>query len=145
MYKIGELAKACHVKADTLRFYEKTGLLKPSTRSEAGYRLYTEQDKNILMFILRAKKVGFNLSEIEALLAIDIDKTSSSCFDVKDFVDAKLEDVQQKIDELTHFKSSLQRLSNACCGGIQSAENCTILQALENDIDRIKPEQHHHS
>lgn len=143
MFRIGELAKACGVKPDTLRFYEKSGLLIPSMRSETGYRLYNAQDKNILMFILRAKKVGFNLSEIEALLAIDIDKTASSCAEVKEFVDTKLIDVKQKIEELNQFKTSLERLSNACCGGIQSAESCTILQALESDIEQVTPEHHH--
>lgn len=143
MYKIGELAKLCDIKTDTLRFYEKTGLLRPSERTQSGYRLYSEQDKAALKFILQAKKLGFNLSEINDLLMIDIQKEQNSCSDVKDFIDAKIIDVQEKIDELTRFKQSLSKLSQACCGSAQSAGDCTILQALETDIENIKPEHHH--
>ncbi len=57
MYRIGELAKACGVKADTLRFYEKNGLISPGIRNESGYRLYGEQDRRRLEFIIRAKSV----------------------------------------------------------------------------------------
>ncbi|MFA0252693.1 MerR family transcriptional regulator, partial [Vibrio sp. 10N.261.45.A4] len=70
MYKIGELAKRFDIKPDTLRFYEKHGLLKPSSRSEAGYRVYTHEDADKLGFIIRAKRVGFSLQEIMDLLSI---------------------------------------------------------------------------
>ncbi|WP_086982143.1 Zn(2+)-responsive transcriptional regulator [Vibrio aphrogenes] len=142
MYKIGELAKLCGINNDTLRFYEKSGLLTPSARSESGYRLYNEQDKQALLFILRAKKVGFNLSDIKELLEIEVEKASNSCFDVKQVVDAKLADVEQKLAELQQFQRSLQTLSSACCGGKGSAEQCTILEALESDIEHVKPEKH---
>ncbi|WP_105902252.1 Zn(2+)-responsive transcriptional regulator [Vibrio gangliei] len=142
MYKIGELAKLCGINNDTLRFYEKSGLLAPSSRSESGYRLYNEQDKQALLFILRAKKVGFNLSDIKELLEIEVDKASNSCSDVKQVVDAKLADVEQKLAELQQFQRSLQTLSSACCGGKGSAEQCTILEALESDIEHVKPEKH---
>ena len=69
MYRIGELAKACGVKADTLRFYEKNGLISPGIRNESGYRLYGEQDRRRLEFIIRAKSVGFSLADIGELLA----------------------------------------------------------------------------
>ncbi|MCF7353740.1 Zn(2+)-responsive transcriptional regulator [Vibrio sp. CK2-1] len=145
MYKIGELAKLCGINNDTLRFYEKSGLLSPSARSESGYRLYNEQDKQALQFIIRAKKVGFNLSDIKELLEIEVDKASNSCFDVKQVVDAKLVDVEQKLSELQHFQRSLKTLSSACCGGKGSAEECTILQALETNTEQVKVEKHHHS
>lgn len=145
MYKIGELAKHCGINNDTLRFYEKSGLLAPSARSKSGYRLYNEQDKQALQFILRAKSVGFQLSDIKELLEIEVDKASSSCFDVKQMVDSKLADVEQKITELQQFQRSLKTLSSACCGGKGSAEECTILEALESDIGKVKPETHHHS
>lgn len=143
MYRIGELAQSCQIKTDTLRFYEKHGLLTPSMRSEAGYRLYTEADASRLRFILRAKAVGFTLNEITDLLSIELDKANKACADVKEVVESKLADVEAKIAELMHFKKSLQRLSNACCGGPESAENCSILEALEssdvsnNDRDNI--------
>lgn len=144
MYRIGELAKACKINNDTLRFYEKNGLLSPSNRSDSGYRLYSEKDKEILQFILRAKGVGFSLAEIRELLSIEVDKANNACADVKELVDAKLLDVEQKLAELTRFQTSLKRLSDACCGGEESAEHCTILEALESDTSQIRHEHHHH-
>ncbi|PYF83993.1 MerR family Zn(II)-responsive transcriptional regulator of zntA [Marinomonas alcarazii] len=142
MYRIGELAKACDINNDTLRFYEKNGLLSPSSRSESGYRLYTEKDKETLEFILRAKGVGFTLAEIRELLSIEINKADNACADVKVLVDTKLSDVERKLAELTRFQTSLKRLSDACCGGEESAEHCTILEALESDIDDVRHEHH---
>jgi MerR family transcriptional regulator, Zn(II)-responsive regulator of zntA len=143
MYRIGELAKACNINHDTLRFYEKNALLTPSSRSESGYRLYTEKDKDILEFILRAKNVGFTLSEIKELLSIEVDKANNACADVKTLVDTKLQTVENKLAELIRFQASLKRLSDACCGGEESAEHCTILEALESDTNVVRHEHHH--
>lgn len=143
MYRIGELAKACGIKNDTLRFYEKNSLLSPSSRSDSGYRLYTDKDKDILKFILRAKGVGFSLADIRELLSIEVDKANNACADVKILVDAKLDDVEKKLMELVRFQTSLKRLSDACCGGAESAEHCTILEALESGTDQVRPEHHH--
>ncbi|MGB3385828.1 MAG: Zn(2+)-responsive transcriptional regulator [Marinomonas sp.] len=143
MYRIGELANDFKVKSDTLRFYEKHGLLTPSKRSDSGYRLYTEQDKKTLSFILRAKTVGFSLADIHELLSIEVDKDNNACADVKIVVDAKLEEVERRIAELNHFQQSLKQLSDACCGGPGSAAQCTILEALESDVHNVQPEHHH--
>jgi len=143
MYKIGELAKACGINNDTLRFYEKNALLCPSTRSESGYRLYTEKDKETLQFILRAKGVGFTLAEISELLSIEVSKADNACSDVKILVDTKLNDVETKLAELIRFQTSLKRLSDACCGGAESAEHCTILEALESDTNDVRHEHNH--
>ncbi|UJF21894.1 Zn(2+)-responsive transcriptional regulator [Shewanella sp. OMA3-2] len=137
MYRIGELASQCDIKADTLRFYEKHGLLAPSSRSESGYRLYNNDDAARLRFILRAKAVGFTLNEITELLSIELDKANWACADVKGMVDNKLEQVEAKIAELTQFANSLQSLSNACCGGPDSAEHCSILEALESEDKQL--------
>lgn len=148
MYKIGELAQLCEIKTDTLRFYEKHGLLAPSSRTDAGYRIYTENDAARLRFILRAKAVGFTLNEITELLSIELDKSNWACADVKGLVDSKLEQVVARIAELNAFRSSLQNLSNACCGGPESAEHCSILDALETEQGLEKPlikGVHHHT
>ncbi|MGI2066255.1 Zn(2+)-responsive transcriptional regulator [Shewanella sp. MF08487] len=144
MYRIGELADLCEVKADTLRFYEKHGLLTPSSRTESGYRVYTQDDAARLRFILRAKAVGFTLNEISDLLSIELDKSNRVCADVKGMVDIKLAQVQAKMAELTHFQTSLQSLSDACCGGPRSAEHCSILEALESSTERVRVEHHSH-
>jgi len=145
MYRIGELADLCEVKADTLRFYEKHGLLAPSSRTESGYRVYTEADAARLRFILREKAVGFTLNEISELLSIELDKSNRVCADVKGMVDCKLAQVQAKIAELNHFQASLQSLSDACCGGPRSAEHCSILEALESSTERVRVEHHSHN
>ena len=88
MYRIGELAKACGVKADTLRFYEKNGLISPGIRNESGYRLYGEQDRRRLEFIIRAKSVGFSLADIGELLSLDTNKARVTCQEVKAVADA---------------------------------------------------------
>lgn len=137
MLKIGELAKRAKVSQDTLRFYEKHGLIKPHSRNQAGYRLYSSDDIQRIGFILSAKKVGFTLNEIQELLAIEVTKDKKSCQDVKYFVDAKIVTLNSRIKELKTIKKSLKVLSDACCGGEEPATHCTILEAL-NDSHNIK-------
>lgn len=137
MYRIGELAKLCKIKTDTLRFYDKQGLFAPSSRTESGYRIYTKKDAERLRFILKAKAIGFTLVEISELLSIELDKSNKACADVKCLVDLKLADINEKIEQLNYFKSALQQLSNACCGGLESAEHCSILEALESKSPSI--------
>jgi len=136
MYKIGELAGKLAVSTDTLRYYEKNHLITPITRSAAGYRLYNGDALRSMHFIVRAKSVGFSLSEIKGLLSIKVDKQHHSCGDVKAFTEQKLQQVEAKIAELSRFKDSLSLLADACCGGEENAINCSILSALEN-VDAI--------
>lgn len=128
--KIGRLAQSCDVSVDTLRFYEKEGLLTPSSRTQAGYRLYQEQDKSRVGFIVAAKKVGFTLSEIRELLELEITRDQHSCEQVKNLVDEKIVVVEQRLTELEAVRESLQSLSDACCGGDESALYCSILDTL---------------
>ena len=128
--KIGELAKLMGVSQDTLRFYEKHGLLAPSLRSQAGYRLYSQADVERVGFILSAKRVGFTLNEIHDLLGLEVTKDDKSCEDVKRFVDEKLDNLNQRIGEMQRIKNTLKTLSDACCGGAEPATHCTILEAL---------------
>ena len=128
--KIGKLAKALGVSQDALRFYEKQGLINPRFRTAAGYRLYSTEDVKQVKFILSAKRVGFTLNEIRGLLALEVTKEENSCEDVKRVVDVKLVAVNQRMRELRQIKKSLQTLAEACCGGEESATNCTILGTL---------------
>ena len=137
--KIGKLASALGVSQDALRFYEKQGLINPSLRTAAGYRLYSTEDVKQVKFILSAKRVGFTLNEIRGLLALEVTKDEKSCEDVKRVVDVKLVAVNQRMRELRQIKKSLQILAEACCGGEESATHCTILETLgahgETSID----------
>lgn len=128
--KIGELAKICNISVDTLRFYETNGLLSPQSRTESGYRLYTATAIQKVDFILRAKEVGLSLQEISELLAIKVEAEAHSCAEVKQVIDNKREQIEQKIAELQRFHSSLLKLSDSCCGGPKSARHCSILEAL---------------
>jgi MerR family Zn(II)-responsive transcriptional regulator of zntA len=144
MYRIGELAQRYQVKTDTLRFYDKQGLLTPLSRSESGYRIYTESDADRLRFILRAKETGFSLNDIAELLSIELDKANWACADVKAVVDSKLDNLTAKIAQLSNFKNALQRLSDACCGGPESAAHCSILENLESTEAAIRFEKRSH-
>ena len=141
--KIGELAQLAQVSQDTLRFYEKHGLLKPHLRTDAGYRLYSEADVQRVNFILSAKQVGFTLNEISELLALEVTKDEKSCEDVKRFVDAKIVTVEQRIREMRRIKQSLQALSEACCGGAELATHCTILEALNAHSEDVLQHSEH--
>ena len=130
MLKIGELAQHAGISRDTLRFYEKHGLITPSNRTDSGYRLYSKSDVLRISFILSAKEVGFTLNEIHQLLELEVTKDKKSCQDVKEFVDNKIQVVNQRLIEMKKIKQSLKTLSVACCGGDEPATHCTILGAL---------------
>lgn len=132
MYRIGELANRCDVTADTIRFYEKSGLLSPATRSDSGYRLYSEKDKAKVQFIRRAKSTGFTLQEVGELLSIRVEPHHHTCAEVKTIADDKIIELEQRILELKRFQMSLKDLSEKCCGGEESATGCSILDALED-------------
>ena len=129
--KIGELAKKSGLSAHTLRFYEKQGLIKVSGRSESNYRIYSSDDLGTARFIKRSRDMGFSLDEVEIFLSIRADKPAHICADAKDITELKITEVEQKITELQQMLVALHKLSDACCGGMESAELCSIIDALE--------------
>ncbi|RCU49610.1 Zn(2+)-responsive transcriptional regulator [Corallincola holothuriorum] len=131
MYKIGELSRLTGVSNDTLRYYEKMELILPADRTAAGYRLYEPAALERLRFIQRAKMVGFTLDGIKELLSLRLDKAHHSCGEVKQMTENKLQEIEQKLTELKRIRGALRVMNDACCGGDESAEHCTILQALE--------------
>ena len=132
LLKIGDLAKQSKVTVESLRFYESEKLLAPESRSSSGYRLYSAADAQKLSFILHAKKVGFSLHEIKRLLSLRAHKNSHTCEDVKCYTGDKIDEIDAKIQDLQKMKYALENLYSACCGGEESAENCTILNSLDN-------------
>lgn len=133
--RIGQLSARTGINNETLRFYEARGLMSEPRRSEAGYRLYTEADVRKAEFIVRAKKMGFGLKDISELLSLRVEKESSTCGEVKDLAEAKLLEIKQKIEELQRMKGALEQITEACCGGQESAIHCTILNALDQIDD----------
>ena len=137
--RIGELAKLTATNNETLRFYETRGLLGEPRRSEAGYRLYTNAEVLRVQFIMRAKKMGFSLKEIDELLSMRVTREESTCGEVKDLAEKKLGEIEVKIAELNRMKGALQQITEACCGGEESAINCTILNALDDEVLAVEP------
>lgn len=131
--RIGELSRLTDTNNETLRFYESKGLLEEPRRSDAGYRLYSEQDVQRVHFILRARRMGFSLKDIEELLSLRVDPEHSTCGDVKALAEAKLAEIEGKINELRQMQGALQRITDACCGGDEAATHCTILNSLDSD------------
>lgn len=132
MYLIGELAKKGGVTTDTLRFYEKNGLIQPVGRSDSGYRIYSENSLEQVQFILNSKRLGLSLDEIRELLEIRLEATQHSCAEVKGITSTKLLLIDEKIQELTKIRNALKKINDACCGhSDDNASHCSILEALK--------------
>ena len=129
--RIGELANRLGCSVETLRYYEREGLLQATGRSGNGYRFYNHQSERQLAFILRAKTMGFSLEDIRELLAIRVDPTANSCGDVRSIAESKLAQVDRKLAELQAMRDALSKVVHACCGGDVPADHCSILHALE--------------
>jgi len=123
---IGTLAKRAGVGIDTVRYYERSGLLAPSQRLASGYRRYTSLELARLRFIRRAQALGFTLNEVRDLLALSAKRDVAR---VKRSAQAKLEDVDRKIVALQKIRDGLATLVAACPGHGRAAD-CPILQAL---------------
>jgi len=126
---IGQLAKRSGVPIDTVRHYERIGLLKPATRLASGYRRYGEAEQKRLRFIRRAKALGFTLDEVQELLALSAGRNVQS---IRKAAAARLADVERRIEELSRVRDSLRQLI-AACPGHGRAEACPILNALSQD------------
>lgn len=126
--KIGELARESDVHKETLRFYERRGLLSAEERTEKGYRLYGREDVSRVRFIKQAQKLGFSLKEVMELLQLKVDRTSK-CADVEKRAKRKIEEINRKIESLKKMRGVLHTLAKACEGGMPSSE-CPILKAF---------------
>jgi len=129
--KIGELAKRSGLTAHTLRYYEKQGLIQASGRSESNYRLYNDEGLDTARFIKRSREMGFSLEDVSVFLSIRADKPAHICAEAKNLAENKITEVKEKIEELKAVVIALQKLSDACCGGQESAEFCSIINSLE--------------
>lgn len=128
---IGQVARRAEVGIETVRFYERQGLLEEPARRDSGYRQYEEGVVARLRFIRRAKELGFSLKEIKELLALRVDPTTT-CAEVRSKAEAKLADIEEKINTLRRMKKALKRLTQTCSGRGPTSE-CPILEALEPD------------
>ena len=126
---IGQLAKQVDVAIDTVRYYERNGLLAPASRLASGYRRYGDSELKRLRFIRRAKALGFSLKDIRALLALSDEEDIA---EVRRAAQHKLKDIDRRIAELVRVRAGLDALINACPGHGR-ADECPILIALSQD------------
>ena len=128
---IGELAKRGGVGIDTVRYYERNGLLEPRGRLASGYRRYGELEVARLRFIRRAQALGFTLKEVKELLALSAQRDVGR---VKRSAQAKLRDVETRIADLVRVRDGLATLIDACPGHGRAAD-CPILRALSEEAE----------
>jgi MerR family mercuric resistance operon transcriptional regulator len=126
---IGQLAKKANVNLETIRYYERRGLLPAPPRNKSGHRRYSDKDLKRTIFIKQTQALGFSLKEISDLLSLKTE-SGKTCHDVKQKVKAKLIDVEEKIETLQRMRQILIKLKNSCPGQ-GSLDECPILEALD--------------
>ena len=129
---IGRVAKKAGVGVETIRFYERRGLIEQPIKPDgAGFRNYPDEVVVQVRFIRRAQQIGFSLAEIGELLSLKADPTSD-CGDIRERASAKLEEVDEKITSLKRMRKALNEMIAACpaSGALRA---CSILDALENE------------
>ena len=124
---ISELAKNAGVNIETIRYYERLGLISEPPRTESGYRIFSPEVIQRIRFIKRSQDLGFSLSEINKLLTLT-ESEGFSCWEVRQFASQKLEEIELKIRDLQNIKSVLQDLSSKCSEG--SINGCPIIERL---------------
>lgn len=129
--KIGQVAQRAGVGVETVRFYERQGLIDEPPRSTSGYRQYPEDTVTKLRFIKRAKDLGFSLSEVNEMISLRLDSTASAS-QVRSRAEAKIADIEEKLRDLQRVREALQDLVQSCDGASSTAA-CPILIALDDE------------
>ena len=130
---IGQVAKGANVNVETVRYYERVGLIPLPPRTESKYRLFPAEVIQRIKFIKKAQDLGFTLSEIKTLLSI-YDSKNFDCKEVQQFASQKIEEIELKIKDLQDIKSILQDLTNRCPGQGSIGE-CPIINEFEEGGD----------
>src|SRR5260370_30562596 len=136
VFSIGQVARLSGIGVETVRFYEREGLLEEPARRASGYRQYAEEVVKQIRFIKRAQQLGFSLKEIRELLTLRVD-AETSCEQVKERAVAKLAEVQQKIVELQHMRQALLQLASLCARA-GPRRRCPMLDALDHDSETVE-------
>ena len=132
---IGRLAQLAGVNLETIRYYERQGLLSAPPRTAAGYRLFPREAARRLRFIKRAQQLGFSLSEIRELLELRL-KSGTKRVDMRLRAEAKIADINKKIGTLQDMKNALRQLTERCdgCGPLSE---CPILESLDQETNKL--------
>lgn len=128
---IGHLAQEVGINLETVRYYERRGLLPKPPRSASGYRLFPPEAARRLRFIRRVQELGFSLGEIRELLSLRVSPGKTSQ-DIRKRAEAKITDIQSKIKSLEAMEKTLRKLTKSCagCGPIS---DCSILESLDRE------------
>lgn len=132
--RTGEVAAQAGVNVQTLRYYERRGLLEEPARRASGYREYSPDAVQLIRFIKRAQELGFTLAEVEDLLRLRGDQ-ETACSEVRTAAEAKIEDIEQKVRHLRAMRRALVVLV-ASCATEGSPRHCPILEALDDGRER---------
>lgn len=129
--RIGEVAKHAGVNVQTLRYYERRGLLRKPSRTSSGYRQYSSETVQLIRFVKRAQELGFTLKEIKELLRLRGDQRAS-CSEVRAAAEVKLRDIDNRIESLRRMRGALRILITSCRNNA-SIRECPILEALDHE------------
>ena len=134
-FTIGELAKQARVHVETLRYYERRGLIPKPHRTISNYRVYSSENLRRVKFIKQAQGLGFSLNEIKKLLALRA-TPRARCADVRIYAAHKIEDIDGKIRSLARMRKTLEKLI-AECSGDGPATQCPILESLDSEPSTV--------
>ncbi len=133
---IGRLSQRTGTKVETIRYYERVGLLRPAARSAGGYRLYGVEHLKRLTFIRRARGLGFSIDEVRTLLKL-ADERKRPCAEVRVVAEAHLEDVRTKVADLRAMERVLNDTVARCAKGTGS--HCPVIEALYREVPGSSP------
>jgi len=129
---VGEVSRLAGVNRETLRYYEREGIIDMPKRKDSGYRIYTLETVKRIRFIKRAQTLGFSLKEIMELMALRNDAQDAKCRDVKEYAQDKVKTIEKKLADLKQMHSRLLELI-AVCDEENSLNTCPILDAFEEE------------
>jgi len=127
---IGQVAKASNINIETVRYYERRGLIPEPPRNESGYRMFSKEAIQDIKFIKRAQGLGFTLEEIKKLLSASNDEESFKAEELYDFATEKIQEIESKIREFNNMKSLLEDVARKCPGPGVPRNQCSIIKKL---------------
>lgn len=128
---IGHVAKSAGVGVETVRFYERKGLIRQPKKATGGFRTYAADDPVKIRFIKRAQDLGFTLREIKELLDLNAN-TRVTCGHVSRRAEIKIEEIKKKIEDLKRMQQSLEELRDACAVGKEAVADCKVMDCFED-------------
>lgn len=133
-FTVGDLAIRSGCKVETVRYYEKTGLMPDPPRTEGGHRIYSLEHLKRLFFIRRSRDLGFPIEQVKELLRF-VDEPDHTCGEVRGMAMLQARVVQEKIEDLKRLQKALNEMAARCKGGRYRIEDCPIVDALFEGMD----------